>query len=159
ACGRQTGPLPPEQVKYLEVLRQSRMVESNIPLAYLVDRLRQQSRILEPVQKVEPYRYIKAGTGDLERGLAELPDITDRKALILRIQQLLKDASRPNLGHAPLLSVLHVALDQAPRGGEDFSLDMLRRLTTAYDAAPAELDLVRRLELLEKALFVAAHFD
>src|SRR5262249_54724539 len=64
------GPLPDEHLEYLG--KMERMPR------YVVDRLRQHSRILEPNQRIDPYRHWSMRMSELDRELAELVDINDR---------------------------------------------------------------------------------
>jgi hypothetical protein len=122
---------------------------------YKIDWLRQQSRILEPQERINPFR------GDVQTEyfdqlnpvLARLPEIGDRRELKKRIEQLLAEAPQTKAG---LPRILKAALDQAPRIDEAFALDLLGRVGAALDETPAAPEAA---PLLEKALFVAAHFE
>jgi hypothetical protein len=133
------------------------------PVCYIVDKMRSTSRILEPLQKLHEYRYIAAGRDDdIEQTLAQLPDVKERAELKERINRLLKNG-RSNLG--VYVRVLKVALEQSPRVGEEVALQMLKQALQAYDRAlqlpvsekegPSPESLI---DLLERGLFVAAHF-
>lgn len=148
------GPLPDEQLEYLEQME--RMPR------YVVDRLRERSRILEPNQRIDPYRYWTMRTTELERELANLVDITDRKEVIARVQRLLRDLPRGARSVEDRSFILRSALDLAPRISEDFACEMLEQVVTTYDALPEPREptlLKKRAEFLENALIVAAHFD
>lgn len=160
------GPLPNEQLEYLEVLSAR---ENNRPgenegriHRYAVDRLREHSRILEPHQEINPYRHWFARTSDLDKELSELTDVTNKQQIIDRVTKLLRDAPKGAKGNEARALVLREALNQAPRVSEQFARDLLDRVTAVYDALPKSEDeegLVRKAGFLEKALFVAAHFD
>jgi hypothetical protein len=125
---------------------------------YMVDRLRQQSRVLEPAQKIEPYRHIYARMGGIEKDLAELPDITDRRELASRVEDLLKT----NKAHDVRARILRTGLDLAPRVGEDFALTLLSQVAPTSEGLGDPTDsqaLLHQAGLLEKSLFAAAHFD
>jgi hypothetical protein len=152
---KNSGSLPPEQMEYLE------KTMDRMP-RYLVDRLRQHSRILEPDQKIDPYRAWSAKIGDLDKALAELADLSDRKEIETRVHKLLREAPKGNKGQEVKVKVLPKALDIAPRVGEEFALELLAQLVPVYDALPEARELAAVFEqaaLLEKGLFVAAHFD
>ena len=152
---KNAGPLPQEQLEYLE------KTMDRMP-RYLVDRLRQHSRILEPDQKIDPYRAWSARIGDLDKALAELADLADRKEIETRVHKLLRDVPKGNKGHEIKAKVLPKALDVAPRVGEEFAFFLLGQLVPVYDALPEAREMAAVFEqaaLLEKGLFVAAHFD
>jgi hypothetical protein len=128
---------------------------------YIIDRLRKHSQILEPEQRIDPYRKWGARISDLDKELAELVDTVDRKEIVHRVQKLLKGVSNAE-DASPRLAILKVALEVAPRVGEDFSREMLERALPILDTLPEPTDihtLQEQAMFLEKALFAAAHFD
>jgi hypothetical protein len=161
----QTGPLPTEQMEYLNHLIQERKEsddKTGTGPVYPIDRLRQLSRILEPDQKVEPYRIATPFTSQLERTLRELPDQLDRDLLAEQVRGLLGKVPRGPEGSEVRARILRAALDQAPRVGEDFSVEMLALTPAAFDAlSPPQgaVEFEDQATLLERGLFVAAHFD
>jgi hypothetical protein len=157
------GTLPADFREYLEKLER-------IP-RYMVDRLRQHSRILEPHEKINPYRAWQARyLDDLGQKLAHLTDIHARNDLEGAVRGLLAatggktPADRRNRAR-----VVHAALGVAPRVGEEFATQLLPEVLPAcatLDEAAAKADrteqtnlLMEQAELLEKAIFLAAHFD
>jgi hypothetical protein len=159
-----TGPLPPEQLEYLEHM--------DTLVRYKIDRLRCHSRILEPEEKVDPFRGAVRGRVYLAMGdrlgqtLAALPDLRDRAELARQLGQLLWQPD-PRGVHkvADRARILAVALDLAPRLGEAFALEVLAQVPLVLDDLPGALAHVSALErvlgqaaLLERALFLAAHF-
>jgi hypothetical protein len=159
---RNSGPLPTEDLKHLEQLEQLGHKDARLK-RYVVERLWQHSRILEPDQKIDPYRNWNARISDLEKALADLTDLTDRREIAERVQRLLQShAPKGNKGHEARVSILSTALNLAPRVNEEFALDMLAQLLPTYDSLPEVKDAVvleQQARLLEKGLFVAAHFD
>ena len=154
------GPLPAAITEQLEPLRKARK-ENEPDQVYVVDSLRSISRILEPEQRMDPYRHVQAKDGEWERLAAEAPDITDRNELSNRLLALLKIVPR-GAQSQDRIKALRLALEQAPRIGEGFARSMLDQALAAYDSVPEDAEpalLQDRGELLEKALFVAAHFD
>jgi hypothetical protein len=155
------GPLPPEQIEYLAAMD----TESGEKFSkYAVDSLRQRSRILEPEQQVYAYRYLLARAKDPRENLmAALPDMLDRVQLAGSITRLLVEAPAGSQAAAELRAyVLRGVLDQAPRVSQEFARDILDQVIPAYDALPPHSDRYqrdRRAGLLERALFVAGHFD
>jgi hypothetical protein len=151
---RHTGPLPEERmaaIKGMETLK-----------TYIVDRLRRHSRILEPDQEIDPYRKWGARLSDLDNQIAELTDLADRKEIAARVQKLLKGAPKGDDGLETRAKILKAALEAAPRVGEEFGKEMLEASQKVYAALSEPQDttqLEERAKFLEKALFVAAHFD
>jgi hypothetical protein len=149
------GPLPTEQMEYLaELVRKGKMQK-----VYVIDRMRSLSRILEPDQKVYPYR---TSFDDLDHALLELPNIHDRSEVSERVRGLLREVPRGKEGHRVRARILVAALNQAPRVGESFAAEMLALTPVVFDALPppfGEDEFVGQAALLERGLFVAAHFD
>ncbi len=114
------GPLPDEQMEMLELLRKTDRRESGTHLHYVVDRLRDTSRVLEPHQKVEPYRYTFARISEIENALAELPDVLDRKEVADRVHALLRGLPKGATGNTERHRVVRTALDQAPAWARTF---------------------------------------
>jgi hypothetical protein len=163
------GPLPAEQMEYLEHLRQTSDQErtesgnkQSPNLAYFIDRLRFHSRVLEPDQQIGPYRHEKAGKDPFLKALARLPDLLDRQAIIDQVQRLLNHPPRGKSPEEERARVLTVAFDPALRVGEQFALELLGQVLPTYEALSEPRDVAEFEEhahLLQKALFVAAHFD
>ena len=87
-----------------------------------------------------------------------LTDSTDRIHIAKQLSRLFQSAKKPR----PYLQVLATALAVAPRVSEAFTVDVLDRLEAIQDSLPEiqELrELQERAEMLERALFLAAHFD
>ena len=147
------GPLPAEVVRFVEKDRANE---------YLVDRLRQHSRILEPERQIDPYRGWSAKPGSLEKDLSDLSDLTDCNEIVERTNRLLHThASKGNKGLDAQVSILSTVLNLALRFSEGFALDRLTQLLPAYDKLPEVKDatvLEQQARLLEKGLFVAGHF-
>ena len=121
-----TGALPNDQLEYLEHMERL--------LRYVVDRLRKHSRILEPDQRINPYRHWSARISEFEKALAELTDLTDRNELAIRVEKLLREVPKGAKGNEQRARVLRAGLEAAPRVGEDFARKMLEQTVPAYDA-------------------------
>lgn len=123
---------------------------------YKIDRLRQHSRILEPFAKIDPYRHLqRPGAVDpTERALAALYDLADPVEVRAGLAPLLRSVTgNPDITGA--VRVLATALELAPRVGEAFAAELLTlTLGRIEEAEPLE-----RCLLLERGLFLAAHFD
>ena len=120
---------------------------------YKIDRLRQHSNILEPHEKLDPYReWRRREEDDLQRLLASLFDELDRDKLAQQIDQLLER----DLNVDERASVVTTALELSSRLGEAFALKLLA-LVSPIDRKLT--DPVVRAGLLEKGLHMAAHYD
>jgi hypothetical protein len=143
------GPLPAALVEYLEHMEK-------IP-RYMVDRVRQHSRILEPVEKVQPYRHWQSWDRDPLGGkLAALPDIADRDELARRLHTLLETCTKKGTLPDVHARVLEAALDLAPRAGEQLAQEALGRIGQVVNQVP---EVSRKAALIEKGLRLAAHFN
>ncbi len=128
---------------------------------YVIERLRHNSRILEPDRQVDPYRYWVGRGGPLERALTELFDLSDRVEIQTRIRALLDTHSKGRASKRDLAAVLRASLELAPQLGEAFALEILDCALPAFNELPSPsdaADLAERAKYLEKALFAAAHF-
>jgi hypothetical protein len=162
------GPLPSQMLDDLEKLRADRKAQKEHnpeapDYAYMVERMRELSRVFEPHQKVDPYRHLTAIASPLDAALATLPDVAEKAEAVNRVQRLLKGVPKGDRGRKDRNRVVRAGLDLAPRVGEEFARAMLDEAVTLYDAQAGTSDpnlLVDQVvPLLEKSLFVAAHFD
>jgi hypothetical protein len=131
---------------------------------YVVERLLERSRILEPDRAVDAYRHWTLRDDPLGKELAELSDLRDPKEIAPRALRLLNPGQAPKmaLGKDARSRVLRAALDQAPRVGENFGRDLLARVVPTFDDLASSTEagvLLDQASLLEKGLAVAAHFD
>jgi hypothetical protein len=154
-----SGPLPPEQLEYLQdmVERGKQSSEEKVK-PYKVDRLRESSRILEPHERIDAYRTWRANTDDLARELATLFGVPDRQQLEEGIAKLLKAQRRPR----EVLRVMMTAFELAPRLSEKFTAEVLGQLVKMREAVVVVQDLHElesRAKLLERAIFLSAHYD
>jgi hypothetical protein len=148
------GPLPEEQMATLKAIPTLQ--------SYIVDRLRKHSYILEPDQRIDPYRKWGAKISELDDQLTQLVDVTDRMEIAARVQKLLRAVPTGDDGREARARILKTALEVAPRIGEEFAKEMLDAALKVYRALPEPEDssqLHDRATFLEKGLFVAAHFD
>ncbi len=120
---------------------------------YKVDRLRQHSSILEPVEKLDPYREWRRRTEhDLQKVLADLFVENDRAALTKKINTLLER----KLSAADRAQVVTTALELSTRLGEPFA----KALLTSLPALEKQLtDTIQKAQLLEKGLLIGGHYD
>ena len=140
-----TGQLPESLLKELDEMdRMNR---------HVADRLRQQSNILEPHERVDPYRrWHKRHTDELSRRLSELGEIFDREELASQLNQLMNESHS-----APASArIVKKAMELAPRLGEAVAADCLPRVQPLLKKLATPVD---RATLLERGLFLASHFD
>jgi hypothetical protein len=126
---------------------------------YCVDRLRERSRILEPVDWVDPVRGLvmthATGFHDQARRLLKLPDLPDPTRLAQELRFEWRQAQR--FGQLPL--AVQISLEVAPRLGEGFAREALALLPKAFDQAGRAGEHEKEYALIARGLFAAAHFD
>ena len=119
---------------------------------YKIDRMRQHSRVLEPHERIDPYRHWhRRYTDELFQTLAELKDLLDLKKVEARLRTLLAEHSEGPRG----LRVLATSLEYAPRLGDDFASQLLGRVEELLGQCE---DVIEKSLLLHRAVYVAAHF-
>jgi hypothetical protein len=163
-----TGQMAPEVLDALEDIAKkggSGPVNNPYKLAkYVVDRMREQSRIMEPQEKPDPYAdWTKHGDA-MKKELADLHTIRDPNKLADRIRKLYKDGVQGKPLKEVQFYVLHEGLPLAARVNEAFTVELLTHvpaaLTGGTGAATESPDLPKKQgELLERALFLAGHFN
>ncbi|MBX7105894.1 MAG: hypothetical protein K1X57_17555 [Gemmataceae bacterium] len=160
------GPLPKELLEYLanmhtDAERMPRSNEYNRRRTgpYAIERLREQSRILEPLEKFDPYRHTRREGHELVRKAARLPDERDPGRLVARINEVL----RPTQGVPEMrVRVLAECVPLLGRLGAEFAGSLLDQVPPVLGAVAQTNDvstLETRLRLIERSLFFAAHFD
>lgn len=138
------GTLPDDSLRQLEQMDRL--------MRYKVDRLRQQSRILEPHERIDPYRrWHRRYRDELFQTLAELQDVTDHDKLRKQLEQLIARHSDGEKG----IRVMASALELSPRLGEQFGLKLLGRVDGLLDCCD---DTIEKTLLLQRAIYVSAHF-
>jgi hypothetical protein len=165
------GALPAPMIEYVDHLRaesdEKRRAGPFGPddsVGYIVDRLREESRILEPQERLRAYRYAdRIGGEELSKEMAAWPDITDPRQLRARIEKLIGPTAKPLTG-MNRIRVPSRAIPLAHRVGEAFCLGLVRAAPAAIDAVTAQGDpdpntLEEVSTLLERAVFFAAHYD
>ncbi len=159
------GPLPGEYMETLLDIYKQREEAGDTQGPgdwYIIDRLREQSRILEPDQNIKPYRYLEKVQAGSEQALQCLPDILDREEAANLVRQWLRQVPPGDRGPRERANILIGGLNQAPRIGEAFARELLPQVPEALDLLPLPRqadEVERQATLLEKSLFVAAHFD
>jgi hypothetical protein len=158
----EAGSLPPELLARLEAMKGMAATGARETLqSFKVERLLEHSRILEPLERLDPYRDGVLGQfgDDLQQSLAAVRAVRDRDELARRLNQILATVGRdPDR----LPRALSEALNLAPRVGESFATGVLDRLLAtaagfSFAGRPEQVDI--QVLVLERGLFVAAHFD
>jgi hypothetical protein len=163
-----TGQMAPEVLDKLEDIAKkggSGPVNNPYKLAkYVVDRMREQSRIMEPQEKPDPYAdWTKHGDA-MKKELAELHNIRDPNKLADKIRKLHKEGVNGKPLKEVQFYVLHEGLPLAARVSEQFTAELLTHVPAALQggtgAATESPDLPKKQgELLERALYLAGHFN
>lgn len=161
------GPLPNEQLEYLQQLHQEFDPLPNTDqrkyCPYAIERMRKESRILEPQEEFDPYRHSQRFQDTFIAELLRLPDVRDRGELAARIRKLLQQSSSGHRLFETRLRVLAGALPLAARVGQSLAEEVLQQIAPALDAVPASeqgpMLLEQKALLLERGMLFAAHFD
>jgi hypothetical protein len=119
---------------------------------YAVDRLRNHSAILEPEDKVDPYR-VCVPRDELHRDLADVVELRDVGARAARLEELWASRQARRSASAQA-TILQTALQMACRDESAVAV-WLNRFTPTFDTLS---DYVQRSQLLEAALSAACSF-
>jgi membrane associated rhomboid family serine protease len=125
---------------------------------YMVDRLRERSRVLEPEERVNPFAPWQSGVDGLFKELTALADVKDVTALEAGVRRLLKRAGEGK-DNAPRLRVLAGVLALTDRAGEALAAELLRDAGALARELAGSDDrelLTQTGVLLERALHLAA---
>jgi len=132
---------------------------------YAIARMREQSKILEPQEMLNAQTEYLKHVDELKIALAELPKIADDIAMMKSIRQLYHDGVRGKATEESRFYVLHDSLPLAARVGQDFTVELLDEVPRAMKYSPPagtpfSADFLKKQgQLLERAMFYAAHFD
>jgi hypothetical protein len=164
-----TGPMAAELAAELdEVAARGKTAGTNNPYQraeYVINRMREQSRILEPQERLDPYSNWTKNQDALKKELADLHAIKEPGKLADRIRRLHKDGVAGKPTKEVQFLVLHEALPLAGRVGEAFTAELLQLVPAGLAGAatpgtPEPPDTAKKQgELLERALLMAGHFD
>jgi hypothetical protein len=165
-----TGLLAPELLDELDALQKQKgeTNQANSPFGmadYVIARMREQSRILEPQEKLDPYADWMKQSDELKKELANLPKEKDPNRLAKRIRELYRDGAKGRSTAEARFLVLHEGLPLAVRVGEAFTVELLQCVPEVLKTAPTSgnttpADLPKKQgQLFERALFLAAHYD
>ena len=160
-AGESTTTLLPEQFRTeLEQLSNKTGQQRMCPPKYAAERMVKESRLLDPLDRRDPYRHIRREyMTQLQAQLAALPDEKDPARLAKRILSVIQfNPQDPHFADLSL-KVLARTLPLAPRAGEATACKLLALVPQSLDAASRQLDACReQSEVIEQALVVAGHF-
>lgn len=128
---------------------------------YILERMREKSKIIEPQEGFHPYRLNRVAT-KLDVTLARLPEVRDGQIVKSEIVRLLThgEEKKPTLDDC--VAVLDVGLSLSARIGESFTIELVRKaeetLAKIHPATAKPETLERIQGLLRRAFFLAAHF-
>ncbi len=131
---------------------------------YAVMRMRDQSLILEPQEKLDPYHEFMKETDDLRKALTELPKLKDANVLARQIRELYRNGVGGKVTAESRFLVLVNALPLAGRVGEPFTVELLGLVPETMKnvgavATPAADLPEKQGKLLERGLMLAANYD
>ena len=145
---------PPEAPLPREV--QAALAQVTVPQhKFVVDRLRQASTVLEPQERVDPYRaFLRRRPGQPgDESLAHRAG-GDPRELVRLLEERARDVGDERLGGEERARVLDTLLDALPALPASTALPLLQRFAALAERLPAPV----RLAPLEDALQVAGHF-
>ena len=161
------GPLPNEYMETLMDIERQRKASGNregVSDSYIIDRLRQQSRILEPEQKIKPYRNMlktqEEGGADPQGPARHPRPRACRRTWCGAPAQSAAGGRR--VSWCGRTSSLRGPGPGAARSARSSPARLLPQVPELLDVLPLPRqadEFERQANLLEKALFVAAHFD
>ncbi|OWK41881.1 hypothetical protein [Fimbriiglobus ruber] len=161
-----SGLLSPALVDELEQIRAKGQGQLNNPNAlayYSINRMREQFHILEPQEQLDPYGDWTGQGDEIKKALVALPRIKDPAVLARTIRELYRSAGdKAKAAPDARFVVLWDTLLLAARVGEAFTVELLGLVPEAMAASGTATgsDLTTKQgQLLERALFLAAHYD
>ncbi|MCI0699761.1 MAG: hypothetical protein L0241_01575 [Planctomycetia bacterium] len=131
---------------------------------YVVDRMREQSQIIEPQEKPDPYAAWTKHGDAMKKELAELQTIREPNKLADKIRKLYKDGVQGKPLKEVQFYVLHESIPLSARVGEAFTVELLNlvpaALTAGTGAATESPDLPKKQgELIERAMRLAGNYN
>lgn len=179
------GPLPTELLDELRAISKKAEVKDNAvrfasgttlnpfwQAEVVIERMRQQSQVLEPHEKPDPYAPVTKHNDVLKKELADLPAIREPAKLADRIRRLYREAAQgksPEHGRFAQLQVLHHSVPLSHRVGEGFVVELLALVPAALafqaggsrgqDESPIPDVSNEKAELLISSLRAAGNFD
>jgi hypothetical protein len=159
------GPLPTSLMRRLDenTLQRIRDTEKRgAGPTYVIDRLRSLSSILEPDQRVDPYRHANAFASPDFAGACSLCDIDEPAELASRIRPRVERLCDAGMGELDAIGIAAICIDAAPRVSEEFARWVLAQVPGMYDSLPERSGSAAREArawLLERGIFHAARCD
>ena len=159
------GGLPPKLADELDRIQAQGRADFKAPHGtayYAIARMRNESRILEPIEKIGPYADQARNAADPFRtALADLPRERTPKVLERKVRDLLKSGPDGRPTADSRFQVLTQAVPLAGRVGEAFAVELLTLVSDAMQptAGTHTPQVADQGKLLERAIFAAAHFD
>ena len=163
------GSLPPDLLKRIDEIDAAHRSSANPSTErYVIDRFREQSWILEPHERFDPYAPWR-GKQEWLADLAELSKERDPRKLEEKVRRLLREGSgRGKATPEQRLLILTEALACSWRVGRDFALELALLVPALIDALKVPsltwtpeiaVDLKKKQALLlERAIYLAGHY-
>jgi hypothetical protein len=164
-----TGPLSSQLLEELDdIYQRSREGQTNNalkPAHYVISRMRDQSHVLEPQEKLDPYSEFTRNQDALKKELAELHALREPGRFADRVRKLLRDGLPGRAQKDVQFSVLHEIVSLGPRVSESFTFELLQLVPSALAGWPPagtpdgpELA-IKQGELLERSISQAGNYD
>ena len=164
--GRQhLGPLPEDWRDQLDRLmpHDRKGNQQQTAPRYVVERLREKSLILDPVEKLDPYMSQTVVQGGIAKQLVALHSMKDGRQLQSSILTILRESSTKSGAVDQEMKLLKETILLSPRVGESFVVEMLQRvdaiLDRAQSTAPDMASLETQAALLNHALLLSSSYD
>lgn len=131
---------------------------------YAIARMREQSKVLEQQEKLNPYLEFMKENDELRKALNDLPRLRDPAQLARTVRELYKSGVGGRATADTRFQVLVNSLLLAGRVGEPFTVELLSLVPEVLKgvaaAPPGHADALKQQgQLLDRGLFFAAHFD